>query len=166
MGERETHLHQGNSGQAGCEKRWKSALARDFRTYAQSPYHCRAIQRATARGASPPRTPPSRHFRPSHQPHTALPSRHILQYVTHIAPTEGTHPHKRPGGVDAIMDGGRNVVTSAFASSRPRRKDSTPRASLRHLRIRRHRPPLSCDTGLLTFPRPSPALTNRRANLS
>jgi len=82
MGERETHLHQGNSGQAGCEKRGKSALARDFRTYAQSPYHCRAIQRATARGASPPRTPPSRHFRPSHQPHTALPSRHILQYMT------------------------------------------------------------------------------------
>ena len=82
MGERETHLHQGNSGQAGCEKRGKSALARDFRTYAQSPYHCRAIQRATARGASPPRTPPSRHFHPSHQPHTALPSRHILQYMT------------------------------------------------------------------------------------
>ena len=82
MGERETHLHQGNSGQAGCEKRGKSALSRVFRTYAQSPYHCRAIQRATARGASPPRTPPSRHFRPSHQPHTALPSRHILQYVT------------------------------------------------------------------------------------
>ena len=82
MGERETHLHQGNSGQAGCEKRGKSALARDFRTYAQSPYHCRAIQRATARGASPPRTPPSRHFRLSHQPHTALPSRHILQYMT------------------------------------------------------------------------------------
>ena len=141
----------------------KRAIARHFRTYPRSDWHCRAIHRTTARDASPPRAPLPHPFRPSHPaiprtlaptlPHP-LPPRHLLQYVTHIAPTEGTHPHKRPGGVDAIMDGGRNVVTSAFASSRPRRKDSTPCASLRHLRIRRHRPPLSCDTGLLTFPRP------------